>query len=84
MNQPYVKEYDKKTGKLLNPIVGAYEHSFPNRRQRKSEAKKDRFKGNQKGNSLTVLQGFKYHRVRQRILLEDRSIKTINHYVIGK
>ena len=35
MNQPYVKQYSEKTGRLLNPIVGSYVTNFPSRRKKR-------------------------------------------------
>ena len=34
-NVPYVKKYDPKTGKLLNPIKFAYMNPHPNRGARR-------------------------------------------------
>lgn len=93
MNKPYVKEY--KDGKLINPIVSEYKSEFPNRKDRRF--KPDRFRGNQKGISLSVVKTDKYKRVIQLIQIIEKDkkgkplaqtvennhirIKQIKHYV---
>lgn len=93
MNKPYVKEY--KDGKLTNPIKSVYNSEFPNRSARRN--KPTRFRGNQKGISLTVVKTEKYKRVIQLIQIIEKDkkgkplaqtvennhikIKQIKHYV---
>jgi len=94
MNIPYKKTFDKN-GKLENPIDGFYSPAFPNRKARRQ--KTPRFRGNNKGVSLTVVKTQKYKRVMQLIqtieldkkkrpvnqTVENKHIhrKVINHYV---
>ena len=94
MNKPYVKEYDEN-GKLINPIKGSYVSEFANRAARRN--KPNRFRGNQKGISLTVVKTDKYKRTIQLIQIIERdkkgrplaqtvennhiTIKQIKHYV---
>jgi len=94
MNIPYKKTFDKD-GKLENPIDGFYSPAFPNRKTRRYKA--PRFRGNNKGVSLTVVKTQKYKRVMQLIQMieldkkkrqvnqtvENKHIhrKVINHYV---
>lgn len=80
MNQPYVKQYDEK-GVHINPIVGIYPQSEPNRRQRKS--KSDRFHGESKNHHLTVAGKYKFKRVRQIEYDKYGNRKTIIHYLIS-
>lgn len=70
MNTPYVKEYNEN-GELLNPIKGKYASSNPNRSNRRLIHKKDRFKSNKKGQSMTVL-------VRDRYLKRTQLITFLN------
>lgn len=92
-NIPYVKTFDKD-GKLENPIYGFYSPAFPNRKARRQKA--PRFRGNNKGVSLTVVKTQKYKRVVQLIqtverdrncsvnqTVENKHIqrKVIHHYV---
>ena len=71
MNKPYVKEY--KDGKLINPIESVYNSEFPNRAARRY--KPTRFRGNQKGISLTVVKTEKYKRVIQLIQIIEKDKK---------
>ena len=66
MNVPYVKQYDEM-GKCTNPITrtNPYFNPEPNRQQRRSKEK--RFRGNQKGVSLSVLKSIKSFRVLQPV-----------------
>ena len=83
-NIPYVKTFDKD-GKLENPIDGFYSPAFPNRKTRRQ--KSPRFRGNNKGVSLTVVKTQKYKRVMQLIqqVSQERihpvESKVICHYV---
>jgi len=88
-NKPYVKFFNKE-GILENTISGIYSSEFPNRTARRSKPK--RFRGNNKGVSLTVVKTSKYKRVMQLIQMvgnlrnqtvENKHIvrKVINHYV---
>lgn len=77
MNKPYIKIYDAD-GVLTNPIHGSLISKFPNRQQRRYTA--PRFRGNQKGNSLTVVGRSAYHRVIQ-VTPEG---KQIQHYLLKK
>lgn len=84
MNTPYKKTFDKD-GKLENPIDGFYSPAFPNRKTRRQ--KSPRFRGNNKGVSLTVVKTQKYKRVMQLIqqVSQERihpvESKVICHYV---
>ena len=84
MNTPYVKTFDKD-GKLENPSIGFYSPAFLNRKTRRQKV--PRFRGNNKGVSLTVVKTQKYKRVMQLIqqVSQDRihpvESKTICHYV---
>ena len=70
--------------KFMDEFKKAYVSQYPNRQERRK--KEPRFKGNSKGNHITIVQGSelggtrKYFRVTQRILCKDGSVKTINHY----
>lgn len=93
-NIPYVKTFDED-GKLENPIDGFYSSAFLNRKTRRQ--KQPRFRGNNKGASLTVVKTQKYKRVMQLIQVIERDKKgrpieqtvenvnvrrkVINHYV---
>ena len=83
-NIPYVKTFDKD-GKLENPIGGFYSPAFPNRKTRRQ--KYPRFRGNNKGISLTVVKTQKYKRVMQLIQQVSKErihpveSKVICHYV---
>jgi len=93
-NIPHVKTFDKDS-KLENPIDGFYSPAFPNRKTRRQ--KPPRFRGNNKGVSLTVVKTQKYKRVMQLIqviekdkkgrpieqAVENANVrrKVINHYV---
>lgn len=84
MNIPYKKTFDKD-GKLENPIDGFCSPAFPNRKTRRQ--KTPRFRGNNKGVSLTVVKTQKYKRVMQLIqqVSQERihpvESKVICHYV---
>lgn len=82
MNKPYVKEFDSK-GLLLNPIVGSYKSTSPNRMQRRELQTNKPFVGNKKGISLVVvkigaLSFQKYKKMVQVINMPDGSKKRIN------
>ena len=83
-NIPYKKTFNKD-GKLENPIDGFYSPAFPNRKTRRQKA--PRFRGNNKGVSLTVVKTQKYKRVMQLIqqVSQERihpvESKVICHYV---
>lgn len=95
INKPYVKQYNEK-GEVSNPIIGKYVSFGDNRKQRRANLNKTRFKGNKKGISLTVINNgissSKYNRVSQSVpLFETESCpridahitgyKTVNHYI---
>lgn len=81
MNTPYVKQYDH-VGKLLNPIKGAYESPFPNRRSRREDTKKNRFYGESKNHHLTVMKTGKYLRHKQVIFCANGERRVIEHYLL--
>lgn len=83
-NIPYKKTFNKD-GKLENPIDGFCSPAFPNSKARRQ--KSPRFRGNNKGVSLTVVKTQKYKRVMQLIQQVSRErihpveSKVICHYV---
>jgi hypothetical protein len=79
MNIPYKKQYDQN-GTLLNPIIAAYLHPFPNRRKRNEE--QPRFYGESKNHHLTIVKTAKFLRHKQIVKLKDGSTKTIHHYLL--
>lgn len=80
MNTSYVKKYNAE-GMLENPILNSYKQSSPNRSQRRP--KKNRFKGNGKNHSLTVVGPNKYTRTLQLERDKDGKKKTIYHYQLS-
>ena len=68
----------------MNYFDKVYPSPHPNRQQRRK--KESRFRGNNKGNSIIIVQGSKlggtrkYFKAQQRILLKNGNVKTINHY----
>jgi len=62
MNTPYIKEFDQN-GVCINPIIGAYSSTEPNRQQRRFKEK--RFIGNGKNRSLTIVKQTRFLRVVQ-------------------
>lgn len=90
MNIPYVKQYNEE-GVLTNPIKGFYPNQFPNRKARKETRDrkwggshpKERFMGNRKGISLSIVGALKYRRFIQWALDEKTGdIKRIEHYLL--
>ena len=85
INTPYRKEV--KNGILMNPINTMFISPYPNRSARKGKA--ERFRGNTKRCSLSVVGPTAYHRVIQDVLVTDketgnRSVKTLYHYILKK
>jgi len=79
MNSPYIKMYDEK-GFLTNPISEDYKSEYPNRTKRREEMNIPRFKGNNKGVSMTYSPHGTFTKENQNITLKDGSVKIINHY----
>lgn len=83
INVPYVKQFDAD-GNVTNPIDKVYLTLHHNRKARRVDLQKKKFRGNKKGISLTVLNNgrgsAKYERIVQTIQLADGSTKQINHY----
>lgn len=78
-NTPYLKQYNEDGTPI--PLKQDYLNEFPNRRQRKSDARKKRFFGNGKNFPLTVLHNSKFLRLRQIETDKEGKIKTIEHYI---
>jgi hypothetical protein len=78
MNTPYVKKYNAE-GILENPIINHY-LSHGNRKQRRP--KKNRFTGNGKNHSLTVVGPNRYSRITQFEFDKEGKRKTIYHYIL--
>jgi len=85
MNVPYVKQFDS-TGTLTNPIEKFYHNESPNRKQRRSGLKKQRFHGESSNLHLAVTPMGTYIKFRQQICV-GRSMfgrpifKVIEHYL---
>lgn len=84
MNVPYVKQFDSN-GTLTNPIEKFYHNESPNRRQRRSGLKKQRFHGESSNLHLAVTPMGTYIKFRQNIFIgygmfDTPIVKVIEHY----
>ena len=68
MNTPYVKTFDEQ-GLVSNEITknNPYVNNSSNRKKRRELLQKNRFNGNKKGISISVIGGFKYKRIVQLV-----------------
>ncbi len=82
-NTPYRKRFDAN-GVLMNPITKEvpYISNLPTRADRRNNPSQ-RFKGNHKGNSLTVSEQMAYHRVIQLVPLKVKNTLTDREYIYG-
>ena len=81
MNRPYVKQYDAE-GKLVNPIVGEFINSQPNRQERREDTlNKKRLFNNKKGTQLVITRIGWFKFMKYKKVFQQIGKKRIIHFV---
>lgn len=78
-NKPYVKQFDKTTGELLNPIRGLYPNVGPNRKERRY--RESRFMNNRGGAHIQVVKTTKFRKVLQRYYKASGEVGVVKHWL---